>query len=97
MKCPNCKGDIAKDHKGRTCPSCGEPLPATQSIIVEWAGRIASFTEDRGFFFWLLIFVIITVFLSILEHLFGPGDLARLLDQHKFVSLVTFIYVAAHL
>ncbi len=97
MKCPNCKGDIAKDYKGRTCPSCGEPLPATQSIITEWAGRIASFTEDRGFFFWLLIFVIFIVFLSVLEHLFGPGDLARLLDQHKFVCLVTFIYTAAHL
>lgn len=97
MKCPNCKGDIQTGYKGRTCPSCGEPLPSTQSITLEWAGRVAGFTQERGFFFWLLVFVIFIILLAVLERLFGAGDLARLLDDYKFVSLVMFVYVAAHL
>ena len=97
MKCPNCKGDIPTSHKGRTCPACGEPLPTKTPIAVEWAHRISGFTEDRGFFFWLLVFALFILLLAALENLLGPGDLVQLLDQHKFISLVMFIYTAAHL
>ena len=56
-----------------------------------------SFTEDRGFFFWLIIFAVVILALAVLEHLFGKGSLGKLLDRHKFVSLLMFIYVPAHL
>ncbi len=97
MKCPSCKGDIQWGYRGKTCPSCGDPLPERQPLFYEWAGRIVSFTEDRGFFFWLIIFTLFILFLAVLENLFGPGDLAHLLDHHKCVSLLMLIYTAAHL
>ncbi|TKJ38580.1 hypothetical protein CEE37_12515 [candidate division LCP-89 bacterium B3_LCP] len=97
MKCPNCKGAIPTDHKGRTCPSCGDPLPISTSILSDWGRRARTYTEERGFFFWLLVFALIVSLLAVIEHLLGPGTLARLLDHHKFVSLVMFIYAAAHL
>lgn len=97
MKCPSCKGDIPRGYRGRTCPACGKPLFSTISIAVEWTHRVGSFTEDRGFFFWLLFFALFISLLAALEHLFGPGDLVRLLDQHKFICLLMFIYSAAHL
>jgi hypothetical protein len=97
MKCPACKGDVPTGYKGRTCPSCSEALPTTQATYIEWAIRAAGFTEDRGFFFWLFFFAFLMGLFAVLEHLFGPGELAILLDQHKFVSLIMFIYVAAHL
>ncbi len=97
MKCPNCRGTIPQGHKGKTCPSCGEPLPSTVSLLREWTRRAWEFTEDRGFFFWLGVFVLFVLLFSALEHLFGPGDLSRLLDQHKFITLVMFVYAAAHL
>ncbi len=97
MKCPNCKGDIQWGHRERTCPSCGEPLPTSQFILFEWGYRIVSFTEDRGFFFWLIVFAIVTFVAATVEHLIGKGSLGQLLDKHKFVSLIMFIYVPAHL
>jgi hypothetical protein len=63
----------------------------------EWGQRIAGFTEDRGFFFWLLTFFILLLITAIIENLFGSGSLKLLLDQHKFISLLMLIYVAAHL
>ncbi|MCX6640000.1 MAG: zinc ribbon domain-containing protein [bacterium] len=98
MKCPNCKGEIPrKERKRQTCPACGEPLPVARPILLEWSGRASRFTDERGFFFWLIIFVLFTFLLAALEHLFGKGDLARLLDQHKFISVLMFVYIAAHL
>lgn len=97
MKCPHCKGNIAENYEGQTCPACGEPLPRTVPLSQEWGRRAWAFTEDRGFFFWLLVFFLFILFLSALEQLFGPGNLARLLDQHKFIALLMFIYASAHL
>lgn len=97
MKCPACKGDVPTGYKGRTCPSCGDPLPTSQSIYKEWALRAAGFSEDRGFFFWLFAFASVIFVAAALEHLFGPGALAILLDKHKFVCLIMFVYASAHL
>jgi hypothetical protein len=66
-------------------------------MLREWGQRIVSFTEDRGFFFWLISYFIFILFLSVIENLFGPGSLKLLLDRYKFISLLMFIYVAAHL
>ncbi len=97
MKCPNCKGDIAGDYKGQTCPSCGEPLPEKRPILVEWGERIAGFTEDRGFIFWLVSLFLFFFLLGALEHLFGFGQLFYLYDHYKFISVITLLYSAGHL
>ncbi|RJP73659.1 MAG: zinc ribbon domain-containing protein [Candidatus Zixiibacteriota bacterium] len=97
MKCPNCKGDIAGDYKGKTCPSCGEPLDLKRSLLYEWSQRVAGFTHDRGFLFWLLTFVVLLLFLAVLENLLGKGILGQTLDQHKFVATLMILYIAAHL
>lgn len=95
MKCPNCKGAIPGNYKGQTCPSCGEPLPKRRHILIEWADRAYAFSEERGFFFWLLVFCLFLALVAALEHLFGGGQLLRLLDQHKFISILMLVYTAA--
>ncbi|MBU0520467.1 hypothetical protein KJ564_16175 [bacterium] len=97
MKCPSCKGDIQWSYKGQTCPSCGDPLPKRKAFIVEFFQRSVEFSEDRGFFFWLLVFVLFLIVTAALEHLLGAGKLKIYLDRNKFISLLTMIYVAAHL
>jgi hypothetical protein len=98
MKCPKCKGQIPrKDRRRQTCPSCGEPLPTTRHILLEWGSRAAEFTSDRGFIFWLIVLVFVLFLVAAMEHLFGNGDLARLLDNHKFISLLMIVYLSAHL
>jgi hypothetical protein len=109
MKCPKCKGNVPSRYKGQTCPSCGEPLPRGLHILIEWGKRVVRFTEDRSFVFWLLAFSGFLLFVALLENLFGQappsysgqlpykGQLTKLLDQHKFISLLMLIYTAAHL
>lgn len=109
MKCPHCKGNIPGSHRGKTCPSCGQALPPRLHLLIEWGGRVASFTADRGFFFWLIVFGGLLAFVALLENLFGhvppgysgelpyKGQLTELLDQHKFISLLMLVYTAAHL
>jgi hypothetical protein len=109
MKCPNCKGNIPGRYKGQTCPSCGDPLPRRMHLLIEWSRRVSSFTEDRGFFFWLLAFSAVLTLVAVAENLFGSappaysgeasykGQLTKLLDQHKFICLLMMIYTAAHL
>jgi len=79
---------------GQTCPSCGEALPRRRPVITEWTERAFAFSDDRGFLFWLLIFSLLIAFLAALEHLLGGGELARLLDQHKFISILMLLYTA---
>ncbi|MFH1862650.1 MAG: hypothetical protein ABH878_07535 [bacterium] len=95
MRCPHCKGEIPDKFRGKLCPSCGEHIPRLQAIVIEWTKRATSFTEERGFFFWFLIIVAFIFLLTPLEFLFGSGHLARLLDQHKFISLVMLVFLAA--
>lgn len=97
MKCPNCKGDIPVNYKGQSCPSCGVTLPKKRPIYLDLGERISSFTEDRGFLFWLIVLCIIIFFVAALENLVAKGTLARLLDQYKFISILMLLYAAAHL
>ncbi len=97
MKCPNCKGHIAGDYKGKTCSSCGEPLPIRRHILLEWSERVVGFTSDRGFFFWLIVLALLLFFVAALEHLFFAGEFATFLDEHKFLTAWMLFYAAAHL
>jgi hypothetical protein len=109
MKCPKCKGNVPGRYRGQTCPSCGEPLPRGIHLLIEWGRRVASFTEDRGFIFWLLTFSGLLALVALFENLFGQsppsysgelpykGQLTKLLDQHKFISVLMLIYSAAYM
>jgi|GEM_PF-3028415 hypothetical protein len=97
MKCLNCKGDVPPGYKGQTCPSCGEALPRKRPVWRDLGERISSFTEDRGYLFWLIVFSLLLFFVAVFENLLADGVLAHLLDGYKFISLLMFLYAAAHL
>lgn len=85
MRCPECKGSISVINfvKEKHCPACGAKLKRrpTKEQIKE---TLISFAEDKGYFFWAIVYLMVISVLAFFQQIFGSGSLFEYISEHRF-------------
>lgn len=96
MQCPHCKGSISLYNfvREKKCPACGEKLKRmpTKEQIKE---SLISFSEDKGYIFWSIIYFIGIWIIAFFEQIFGTGALFDYISFYKFRFIVLSIFAGS--
>src|SRR4030042_526562 len=93
MRCPHCKGSISVYNflREKHCPACGGVLKRmpTREQIKE---SLISFSEDKGYIFWAICYLIAVWVIAFFEQIIASGYLFDYVTAYKFRTLVIAAY-----
>ena len=96
MRCPHCKGSISTYNffKEKHCPACGEKLKKvpTREQIKE---SLISFSEDKGYIFWAVVYYVSLWVISFFEAIFYSGVLFDYVSGHWFRVIILSVYAGS--
>lgn len=96
MRCPNCKGSISLVNFliEKKCPACSETLKRmpTKDQIREF---MISFSEDRGYIFWSIVYFLFVSVLAFFEQLTYSGALFDYIVTYKLRFIIISAYAGS--